>query len=415
MKILLVISLFQPEPSHIRGLSFAKEMARQGHSVQVLTGFPNYPGGKLYPGYKMRWRLKEVMDGIEVVRVAHYLSHDSSGFRRFLNYFSFAIAATCIGIFSVKRPDIIHVCEGAPTLMLPAIVMKLFCRVPILLDVQDLWPESVVSSGMLHFPAGEAILHHWCNFTYRMSNQIVVLSSGYKTLLERRGVPADAVKVVYNWCDESSLVDLEKNEVFGTQLGLTGRFNVIFAGTMGKVQALDAVLAAAELVKDELPQVQFVFVGGGVELPRLKVMAERQRLTNVKFIPRQPVSEISRILAFADALLIHLRRDVLGSVGIPQKTQAYLASGKPIIVAVDGEAASIVETAKAGFACEPENPDSIASAIRKLTTMSSESRESLGRNGRRWYVEHFSFQRGIQELALVYSTVSKKVRPGTSV
>jgi hypothetical protein len=113
MKILLIISLFQPEPNHLKGLAYAREVARQGHSIQVLTGFPNYPDGKVYKGYKVKWCMREVMDGIEVIRVAHYPSHDRSGIRRFITYFSFALAASSIGLFSVRQPDVIHVCQGA--------------------------------------------------------------------------------------------------------------------------------------------------------------------------------------------------------------------------------------------------------------------------------------------------------------
>ena len=402
MKILLIISLFQPEPNHLKGLAYARQVAHQGHSVQVLTGFPNYPDGKVYKGYKVKWRMRELMDGIEVIRVAHYPSHDRSGMRRFINYFSFALAASSIGLFSVRRPDVIHVSQGVPTIMLPAILLKILYRVPIVLDIQDLWPESVISSGMFHVPGGLWMLYLWCRFTYAVSKKIIVLSSGYKALLEKRGVHRDKIEVVYNWCDESSIENLPRNENVGVKFGLQDKFNVVFTGTMGMVQALDAVLDAADIIKTELPGVQLVFVGGGVDLPKLMDSASSRNLTNVVFIPRQPASEISKILAFADVLLIHLRGDLLGRIGIPQKTQAYLASGKPIIAAVDGEAAEIVKAAHAGIACMPENSVAIASAIRQLFSMPVTERETMGKNGQRYYHENFSFKKGVTEMINIY-------------
>jgi colanic acid biosynthesis glycosyl transferase WcaI len=308
-----------------------------------------------------------------------------------------------IGLFSVRRPDVIHVCQGPATLMIPAILYRLVFRSPVVLDIQDLWPESVISSGMFHVPGGLWMLERWCKFTYAACDRIMVLSFGYRALLENRGASPNKISVVHNWCDENSIANLVRIGDVGARFGLDGKFNVIFAGTMGKAQALDAVFDAAGLLRNELPTVQFVFVGGGIDAPRLMELTAVRELANVVFIPRQVASEISKILAFADALLIHLRADLLGRTTIPQKTQAYLAAGKPIIMAVDGEAAGLVKEANAGIVCMPENPQSIATAVRELFAMSSAQREAMGKNGQRYYRENMSFEIGLQKVINVYT------------
>lgn len=401
MRILLLTQLFQPEPNHLKGLTFAKELAKRGHEVEVLTGFPNYPGGEVYPGYKVRLQTREMMEGVSVTRVALYPSHDDSGFRRFLCYASFGISASLLGPFLVKRPDVIHVYQGPATLALAAIVLRLWHRTPFVLDVQDLWPESVISSGMLKFPGGVPLLERWCRLSYRLASRVVVLSEGYKAALEKRGCEGGKIDVVRNWSDESQSRGVAGNPAVAERLSLSGYFNVLFAGTMGKVQALDAVIHAASLLKETHPDVQFVFVGGGVDVDRLKGLAEEEKASNVRFVPRQPASEIGGILAVADALLIHLKDDDLGRIGIPQKTQAYLAAGKPIVMAVRGEAADLVHQAGAGILCEPENPESIADAVRKLRAMPPQERSVLGESGRRFYDEELSFRVGVLRMETI--------------
>ncbi len=403
MRILLITPIFQPEPNHLKGLAFARELSRRGYSVQVLTGFPNYPSGSLYPGYRMRWRMVETLDGIEVIRVCHYASHDLSGLRRMLSYLTFALSASIIGLLSAKRPDLIHVYSGPQvTLMIPAALSKLTSKAKIVLDVQDLWPESVESSGMLNVPGVSSLLRALCRMDYALSNRIIVLSHALKELLERRGADPEKIDVVHNWCDETAVGEHLPDQETGVRWGLIGKFNIVFAGTIGKVQALDAVIQAAHSLKDAVPEIQFVLVGGGIEVERLKLRTQELSLSNVRFIPRQPSGEIGKILSCADVLLVHVRNDFLARVGIPQKTQAYLAAGKPILMAAPGEAADIVAAAGAGLTCEPENADSISAGAKQLYFMSASDRKCMGERGRRYYFEHFSFDSGITKINAIY-------------
>jgi glycosyltransferase involved in cell wall biosynthesis len=401
MRILMITQLFQPEPNHLKGLAFAKELVRLGHEVEILTGFPNYPGGKIYPGYRQRWYQRETIEGISIVRVPLYPDHSSSGFRRILCYLSLALSACIPGLFLVRRPDVVHVYQGPATLALPAILLRLLRSVPYILDVQDLWPESVTSSGMLAMPGLTFFLNKWCNLAHRLATGIVVLSPGYTRMLTARGVEASKISVVYNWCDESQMYTPAGGNRTGNHFGLAGRFTIVYAGNLGRVQALDAVLEAAYLLREECPDVLFVFVGDGTDADRLKEIVSSKGLDNVRFIPRQPVSEVGAILENADALLIHLRDDPLCRVGIPQKTQAYLAAGRPVIVAVNGDTADLVLEAKAGISCEPEHPEGIAAAVKRLYGLSSEERQQMGRNGLAFYRRHLAFSVGTRRMELL--------------
>ncbi|MGH9645557.1 MAG: glycosyltransferase family 4 protein, partial [Bryobacteraceae bacterium] len=173
MKILLLSQFFTPEP-FFKALPFAKGLARRGHRVEVLTGFPNYPGGRVYPGYHIRPWQREQMDGIPVTRVALYPSHDQSALRRAVNYASFAMSASLLGPFFAGRPDVVYVYHPPATAGLPACVLKLFKGVPFVYDIQDLWPDTIGTSGMMSSPAVFGAVARWCSFVYRHASHLTV-------------------------------------------------------------------------------------------------------------------------------------------------------------------------------------------------------------------------------------------------
>jgi hypothetical protein len=184
MRILLLSQFFNPEPT-FKGLPFAKELARRGHKVEVLTGFPNYPGGRVYPGYKVRPLQRETLDGIPVVRTALYPSHDKSPIRRILNYGTFAASAATLGACAITQPDVVYAYHPPATVGLPSAVLRNIRRVPIVGDIQDLWPDTVLETGMLTDPLAVSLLRKWCRFTFQQMDQIVVLSPGFKLPVKR--------------------------------------------------------------------------------------------------------------------------------------------------------------------------------------------------------------------------------------
>ncbi len=404
MRILLLTQWFDPEPTY-KGLFFAKELQKHGFEVEVLTGFPNYPGGKIYSGYKTHFYKKEVIEGVLVTRVPLYPSHDQCEIGRVLNYVSFAVSALVYGVLRAKRPDVVYAYHPPLTVGIAVSLIRLFRRVPVVYDIQDMWPDSLRATGMVSNSRALDIVGTICKAVYRSVDRIVVLSPGFRKLLVERGVPEKKVDVIYNWCDEASMgnpVGFLPKDFPGSE-----SFPIVFAGNMGKAQALDAVLAAAEIVQKKAPEICFVFIGGGVEVDNLKRIVQEKKLHNVRFFQAVPMAEIGGVLAKADALLIHLRKDPLFTITIPSKTQAYMAVGKPLLMAVEGDVADLVKAAGCGVIAEPENPESIADAALKLFSLSSAERNAMAERSKEYYKSQLSLKIGVGKFAAIFRQSAK--------
>lgn len=400
-RVLMITQWFDPEPT-FKGLLLAKELKRHGYDVDVVTGFPNYPGGVLYDGYRVKAFHREEIDGIRVLRVPLYPSHDGSGFRRALNYITFALSAS-VGVLAMRRPDVAYVYHPPATVGIPALVLKAVKGVPYIYDVQDLWPDTLAATGMMNHPVPLRIVGLGMNLIYRSAERIVVLSDGFQKALSERSIPPRRIEVIPNWAHEDQ-IDPSFAPLRAVDLGFEGKFTVTFAGNMGKGQALGTVLSAAKLLGDE-ERLRFLLVGGGVEFENLKHLASESHLTNVQFMPRRPPSEIGEILALSDALLVHLRNDPLFSITIPSKTQAYLLAGRPILMGVRGDAAEIVTEAGAGMCFEPENPQDLARVVRELMALNDSQLCEMGRAGQRFYEERMSLKVGGRRFAEVLERV----------
>ena len=398
---------FDPEPA-FKGLVFAKALQERGHQVQVLTGFPNYPNGKVYDGYRIKGFQHHMMDGVEVCRVPLYPSHDGSAVKRALNYISFAASSCLFGIFATKKADVIYAYHPPLTVGMSAAFVGFFRHTPVVYDIQDMWPDTLRATGMLNNPRALALVGRVCDWVYKRVDQLVVLSPGFKRLLVQRGVPESKIDVIYNWADESALAS-PVGVVPDAFPGLD-RFRVVFAGNMGKAQALDAVLDAAAILQARGSRVSLVMLGGGVEVSRLKMRALEMKLGNVVFLPPVPMSEVGTVLAAADVLMVHLRKDPLFEITIPSKTQAYMAVGKPLLMAVNGDAADMVRQAKCGLTAESENPQALADAVDALAAMPADDLKTMGKNASSFYREALGLQVGAAKFAAVFERLSHKVR-----
>ena len=407
MRVLLLTQWFDPEPVP-KGLVFARELMRQGCEVEVVTGFPNYPGGKLYPGYRVRAIQREEIDGVRITRVPLYPSHDSSAIRRIANYLSFSASLLFYTLFGARRADVIYAYHPPLTVGVAAGIVRLLRRIPVVYDIQDMWPDSLRASGMLGNEKILAVVERVCQWVYRTVDKIVVLSPGFRNLLTSRGVDERKIEVIYNWCDESSIFNAA--EIGERTSILPEGFNILFAGTMGKGQGLASVLRAAEIVRDMAPKIRFVFLGSGTECELLKEQAQSSGLENVLFLPRVPMAEVGAVLQAADALLVHLKDDELYHITIPSKTQAYMAAGKPVLMAVSGDAADLVNVAGCGLTALSENPDSIAEAAMALAKMSSSELAAMGKAGRDYYWRELSLSAGVARFKRIFSGIARDRR-----
>jgi colanic acid biosynthesis glycosyl transferase WcaI len=402
MRILIITQWFDPEPT-FKGMVFATELVRQGFQVEVLTGFPNYPGGKVYPGYRIKMLQREVVDGVQITRVPLYPNHGQSSIKRFINYVSFAASSLFYGLFMAQRADALYAYHPPLTVAMSAAVIRLFKRIPVVLDIQDMWPDTLRATGMLNNPKVLKLVASVCNWVYRHVDQIAVLSPGFKRLLIERGVPVNKIKVIYNWADEKALA-LQMGSLPSGFPGLE-KFRIVFAGNMGKAQALDTVLDAAVILKARASRVCFVLIGGGVEAARLQRGAQRRGISNVIFYPPVPMAEIGTVLRAADALMVHLRKDPLFEITVPSKTQAYMAVGKPILMAVNGDAADLITESNSGCVAQSESAESIADAAEKLQNMPQTERDAMGKRAQTYYQEHLSLVVGAGQFGKIFNSL----------
>ncbi len=407
VRVLLLTQWFDPEPT-FKGLVFARELVRQGFEVEVVTGFPNYPGGKVYPGYRIKWLQRESIDGVQITRVPLYPDHGRSAVKRALNYASFAASAFVYGAFFAERPTVMYAYHPPLTVGIIACLLRLLRRVPVVYDIQDMWPDTLRATGMLRNEKVLRMVDKVCRWVYRRVDRIVVLSPGFRRLLLERGVPGDKIDVIYNWADEVSLASSGGRVPEAFPGG--DSFRVLFAGNMGKAQALDTVLDTAQLLKERGSRVCFVMVGGGVEVGRLRARAVKLGLRNVIFLPAVPMSEIGTLLQAADVLLVHLRRDPLFEITIPSKTQAYMAVGKPVLMAVNGDAAELVQRSGGGVVAASESPVALAEAVEALAGMPSETLGQMGVRAQNYYSEHLALRTGVKRFGHVFKRLAGKGR-----
>lgn len=403
-RILFLTQWFDPEPT-FKGLAYARELVRQGFDVEVVTGFPNYPGGKLYQGYRVRYLQREVMDGIHVTRVPLYPSHDQSSVRRVANYLSFAFSSLFYCLFFAKRADVIYAYHPPLTVGVVASLVRMLRRIPVVYDIQDIWPDTLSATGMLKGGRTLACVATICAWVYRHVDHIVVLSPGFKRLLLSRGVPENKLQVVYNWANDPVLV-AQQTRIPTALADDRERFTVLFAGNIGKAQALDVVLDAAQLLQHRGVSVRWVLLGGGIEISRLRQRALDMSLDSVIFLPPVPMTEVGAYLSVADVLLVHLRKDPLFSITIPSKTQAYMAMGKPLLMAVEGDAADLVRQSGGGVVVEPERPYALAAAVERMLALDADELRAMGKRAKEYYQEHLGITVGVRHFGEIFRRLS---------
>jgi colanic acid biosynthesis glycosyl transferase WcaI len=384
LRIAYVTQWFEPEPNVLKGVAFVQALQAAGNEVTVVTGFPNYPEGRIYPGYRLRPIEREIIDGVQVVRLPLYPSHDRSSLRRSLNFLSFFVSVFAYLALRRSRFDLAYVYHPPITVALAAALLK----IPFVLDVQDLWPDTIAATGMRGASKLQRPLGACCRFVYRRAAAIVAQSEGIRVTLVRRGVPPEKITVIRNWVDP-------RFEGIRHPHAESGPFRLVYAGNLGRAQQLRNLVEAAAILQCDRPGIGIKLYGSGIDEAELRMMVMRRKLANIQFAGRVSAVELAHGFANAGALLLHLGDDPLFAITIPSKTQAYLASGRPIIAAVNGESAQILRKSGAAIVVSAANPAALAKAIRDMADLPDARRNAMGRAGAQFYARHFSFSQGV--------------------
>ncbi|WP_440997928.1 glycosyltransferase family 4 protein [Arhodomonas sp. SL1] len=367
MRILFLSDNFPPETNApaTRLYEHAVEWVRTGDEVTVVTCAPNFPEGRVFPGYRNRWYSVEEMDGIRVVRVKTFITANEGFLKRTLDYISFMVAGAAAGVFQ-KRPDVVVATSPQFFAAVGGWLVSVLRRRPFVFELRDLWPASIVAVGAMEQSRTIRFLERLELFLYRRARRIVAVTESFRKDLVRRGVPEDKIDVVRNGVHLERFQSAEPDQSLVQELDLEGRFVVGYVGTHGMAHALEKVVEAAALLRDR-PDIAFLFVGSGAAKAEVDGLIREKGLTNVHSLPRQPKERVPAISALCHAAVIPLRDSPVFESVIPSKLFECMATGTPAIMALpEGEATGLLEAYGVGVRVPPEDPEALARAIVKL-------------------------------------------------
>jgi len=388
MNILFLTDNFPPETNApaTRTHEHSRNWVAAGHQVTVLTNVPNFPAGRIFPGYRNKLWQREAMDGIRVVRVWTYVTANEGFFRRSLDYFSFGVTGVLGGLF-LPAPHVIVATSPQIFTALGACILAWIKRRPFVFELRDLWPDSIVAVGAMREGPLLRTLRRLEYRLYHRAAKIVSVTHAFKRILVANGIPQERIAVIRNGVDLEAFVPGPKPVELARRLGLEGKFVAAYVGTIGMAHGLDTLLSAVERLKDR-KDLAFVLVGTGAERTRLEEDAKRRGLDNVIFVGTVGKEEVKRYWRLCDVALVLLRDVSLFQHVIPSKIFEAMGTGRPIILGVRGESLELVQEAGAGIAISPENPQALAEAITKLMDNPALCRD-MGAAGRKFVEGNF--------------------------
>ena len=404
MKILVVSQYFWPENFRINDL--VKEWVDRGHEVTVLTGKPNYPGGRVLPAFERDPASFNRYKGAKVFRVP-MLPRAQGSIRLMLNYLSFVIGGCLWGPWLLRgqRADVIFVFEPSPiTVGIPAILLGKLKRAPVVLWVLDLWPETLAAVGVVRSPRVLRMVGLLVSFIYNRCALVLGQSRAFLDSIGRYCRDRSKIRYFPSWAEN---LFLQADGAKAPEVpDAANTFTIVFAGNIGEAQDFPAILEAAELLRAN-DSVRWVIVGDGRRFNWVKSeVARRQLESRVLLLGRFPVERMPSFYAHADALIASLKSDPTFSMTIPGKVQSYLLAGKPILGMLDGEGAGAIEAAKAGLVCPAGDAPALAKAIEQMAAMSTTERLAMGARGRQFAESEFDRHRLMDRLLGFFAEVS---------
>lgn len=383
MKILVICQYYHPEPFRITDI--CEELVRQGHEVLVVTGTPNYPMGEIYPGYENGQKVDEILNGVQIHRCIT-VPRKTGTLNRLKNYFSYPIVSKKYIKKLDNSFDVVFVNQLSPVMMAEAgIWYKRKHKKKLVLYCLDLWPESLCVGGIKRGSAIYKVFKVASKRVYRVADEVLITSRMFRDYLKDMFDLEDGKISYLPQYSEAQFLNLkekEQNEIF----------DLLFAGNIGTAQSVGTIVEAAKILREE--KIRFHVVGDGIELENLKKYAEG--LPNIVFYGRKPIEEMPKYYEMADAMLVTLTKDPIISLTLPGKVQTYMAAGKPIVGAINGETALVLNEAQGGYCGEAENAAQLADNIVKL--MCSGNAKIIGNKNSDYYRERFSKVKFIEKL-----------------
>lgn len=386
MRILAISQYYHPEPFRVKDI--CENLVNLGHDVTVVCEVPSYPEGKVYNDFRMGKNRKENINGVEVCRV-NTIARRKNPLFRFLNYFSYSFFSTRFVKKKLKKKfDVVFVNQLSPVTMgIAAYKLKKKYNIPIVVYCMDLWPESLVVGGVKRSSLLYKLFYRISKKVYTSADKLLVTS---KQFLEYLSGEFNIPKELTDYLPQSaeSVYDFLEYEEHSDKL------NLVFAGNIGVLQSVETIIEAAVLLKNE--KVEFNIVGGGSELDNLMNLASEKKADNVIFRGRCSIEEMPSIYKRADALLVTMRANPVISLTIPGKVQSYMAVGRPIIGAIDGETKNVIAEAECGFCGKADDAKELAENVRRF--IASNNKKQMGLNARKYYEEHFTEEMFMKKL-----------------
>ncbi|MBK9305875.1 MAG: glycosyltransferase family 4 protein [Nitrospira sp.] len=373
-----------------------------------MTCAPNHPQGKVYEGFRNRLYQHETKDGITVIRVWTFITANEGFFKRTFNYISYMCSASVVTLFLPKADVVL---STSPQFFngLAGYVVSRLRRIPWVLEIRDLWPESIVAVGAIKSPAIIQMLEWIERFAYRKADRIVPVTDSFRAYMLNKGIEDDKIVVVKNGVDLAQYAPCDRVGSLAEQLGVKGKFVVSYFGTHGMAHHLETVLQAARRLS-HARHIVFLMVGDGAERQALVRMRDEMGLDNVVMLDQQPKSRMRELWALSDVSLVLLKKSELFKTVIPSKIFESLAMEKPILLGVEGESAELIQAAQAGMCIEPEQADELAARVSELSH-NPELCQQLGRNGRAYVIKHFDRTTLARRLSAVIERVGYMTSP----
>lgn len=410
MRILFLTHYFPPEVNAPASRTFehSRIWVQKGHEVTVLTCAPNHPAGKIYPGYRNRPWQTENNAGIRVERVWTLLAANRGFGMRTANYFFFMLAAIARAPF-LPKTDVVVSTSPQFFCGLAGYFVSRIKRVPWVLEIRDLWPESIVSVGAMKPSRATRFLEWLEAFAYRKADRIISVTDSFVEHIAARCGDAGKIMVVKNGVDLAFYQSAEQDAGLAAELAVQGRFVAAYVGTHGMAHGLDTILQAADRLRDR-KDIVFLMVGDGAERERLLREKERMQLENVVMAGQLPKTRMPQVWGLTGVSLVLLRNQALFESVLPSKVFEAMGTAKPIILGVRGESQRLVEASGAGICIEPENADQLAAAVKELAD-DRQRGESMGARGRQYVEQHFDRRKLAERMETVLMAINPNASP----